>query len=345
MKSILLIEDDVVMRENTTEILELAKYKVTYAANGKIGCKLAKEIGPDLIICDIMMPEMDGYETLTALAQDPLTASIPFIFLTAKAEKSEARKGIEMGADDYLTKPFEDTELLKAIEIRLKKAEIAKINFNRNIEGLNEFLEQAGGLNELQELSKKSPVSIYKKKEVIFHEGDLPHYLFFLNKGKVKTFKTHEDGKEYITKVVSHGEFFGHRSLFENRPYSDSCLVLETSEICKIPKEDFLALLYRNRDVANQFIKMLSNQIEGQEVQLLRLAYDSVRKRTAEVLLDFQCKERLPIQITREDLGKIVGTSTESIIRCLSDLKEDEFIDIKGREIIILNRTGLENIQ
>lgn len=351
MKTILLIEDDTVMRENTAEILELANYKVVTAPDGKKGCALAKEVVPDIIICDIMMPELDGYGVLHVLSQDPKTSSIPFIFLTAKAERSEARKGMEMGADDYLTKPFEDTELLKAIEVRLKKLDNLKKNFARDVEGLNEFLEHAGGFKELQNLSKNCPKSVYNKKQAVFHEGDMPHFLFFLNKGKIKTYKTHEDGKEYITDIASDGDFFGHVALFENKPYSDSSLVLEKSEICKIPKDDFLSLLYKNRDVANQFIKMLSNKIEGQETQLLRLAYDSVRKRTAEVILNLKKTSsqkvdgKVALQITREDLGKIVGTTTETVIRCLSDMKEEGLVDIKGREIIVLNKEGLEAIQ
>jgi CheY-like chemotaxis protein len=94
MKKILIIEDDQTMRENTAEILELAQFKVFTAPNGKIGSMMAKEVKPDLIICDIMMPELDGYGVLHVLAKDPKTASIPFIFLTAKAEKSEIRKGM-----------------------------------------------------------------------------------------------------------------------------------------------------------------------------------------------------------------------------------------------------------
>src|SRR5665648_207127 len=123
MKKILIIEDDKIIRENTVEILELAQYEVASAPNGKIGTALAKEIKTDLIVCDIMRPEIDGYWFLYLLSKDPMTAAIPFIFLTAKAEKSEIRKGMELGADDYLTKPFEDTELLSAIQSRLKKVE------------------------------------------------------------------------------------------------------------------------------------------------------------------------------------------------------------------------------
>src|SRR5690349_18036560 len=103
MKKILLIEDNKEMRENTSEILELANYKVVTAPNGKIGVELAGKEIPDIILCDIMMPELDGYGVLYMLSKKPETASIPFIFLTAKTEKTDIRKGMSMGADDYLT--------------------------------------------------------------------------------------------------------------------------------------------------------------------------------------------------------------------------------------------------
>ena len=107
MKKILLIEDNKDVRENTAEILRLAPYEVVTAKNGKEGVELAQSEKPDLIICDIMMPVLDGHGVLHLLSKNEETSGIPFIFLTAKAERSDFRKGMEMGADDYLTKPFE----------------------------------------------------------------------------------------------------------------------------------------------------------------------------------------------------------------------------------------------
>jgi len=121
MKSILIIEDNKDIRENTAEILDLAGYKTFTAENGKLGVELALKEKPDLIICDIMMPVLDGYGVLHLLRKNEATINTPFIFLTAKIERTDFRKGMEMGADDYITKPFEEIELLNAIEIRLKK--------------------------------------------------------------------------------------------------------------------------------------------------------------------------------------------------------------------------------
>ena len=120
MKTILIVDDHDDIRENIAEILSLAGYHTLTAENGKKGMELALSKNPDLIVCDIMMPELDGYGVLHLLRKNPATALIPFIFLTAKTERLDFRKGMELGADDFITKPFDDIALLNAIEIRLK---------------------------------------------------------------------------------------------------------------------------------------------------------------------------------------------------------------------------------
>lgn len=121
MKTILIIEDEPQVRENIQEILQLSDFETLTASNGKIGLEMAQAKLPDLIICDIMMPELDGYSVLSALRQNEVTSNIPLIFVTAKAERSDFRRGMSFGADDYLTKPFTPEELLNAIAVRLEK--------------------------------------------------------------------------------------------------------------------------------------------------------------------------------------------------------------------------------
>ncbi|NES95732.1 MAG: response regulator [Desertifilum sp. SIO1I2] len=118
---ILVIEDEELVRENLLEILEVNNFEVIAAINGEEGLQKAQESLPDIIICDIMMPDLDGYTVLTELQKDPLTEMIPFIFLTAKTERDDQRLAMELGADDYIIKPCTVTELLSAIAIRLKK--------------------------------------------------------------------------------------------------------------------------------------------------------------------------------------------------------------------------------
>lgn len=129
MKKILVIEDDRLVRTNIKTLLEEEGYKVFTTSEGEEGLSLTKEIQPDIIICDVMMEGISGYEVLKKLSEDPITAIIPFIFLTARVEKEDMRMGMELGADDYIFKPFEAETLLRAIQIRLNKYERIRAEF------------------------------------------------------------------------------------------------------------------------------------------------------------------------------------------------------------------------
>src|SRR5688500_1271475 len=198
MKKILLIEDNLEVRENTVEILSLANYNIVSAENGKIGVELAQKEKPDLIICDIMMPELDGYGVLHILNKKKETAGIPFIFLTAKTEKTDIRKGMNLGADDYLTKPFDDTDLLNAIEARMRKSAMQQKLYETTPQGLDNFISDARKVLNLNDLCKDKKTRTYKKKSEIFSEGDTPSNIYFIKSGSVKTYKSHPDGKELI---------------------------------------------------------------------------------------------------------------------------------------------------
>ncbi|UXX78497.1 response regulator [Reichenbachiella carrageenanivorans] len=338
MNKILLIEDNVEVRENTAEILELSGYQVTTAPNGKAGLEQLKEQMPDLIICDIMMPELDGYGVLHILSKNPSTAHIPFIFLTAKVEKSDMRMGMNLGADDYLTKPFDDIELLGAVEARLKRTRQIQHDYDSNISGLDHFFNDAQEIESLKALSKEKRIRRHKKKTNLYLQGDFPNYLIFINKGKVKTYKTNKDGKELITGLYGPGDFIGFNDLITQSDHTDSAMAMEECETYFIPKEDFLQLIYKDRSVASRFIKIISGNLKDQEEKMLHIAYNSVRQRVAEALLTVQrnfgmaCKQ---FQFSREDLSNIVGTSPESVIRTLSDFKKEQLIEIKSNQITL----------
>ncbi|MGC9528569.1 MAG: hybrid sensor histidine kinase/response regulator [Limnospira sp.] len=136
MKTILVIEDEAYVREIILDILDAEGFGILGAENGKFGVQVARERSPDLIICDVMMPEMDGYEVLKALREPPETATIPFIFLTAKSTRSDIRSGMDLGADDYLTKPFTRQELLGAIASRIQKQEAVDRKTQEQLEQL-----------------------------------------------------------------------------------------------------------------------------------------------------------------------------------------------------------------
>lgn len=351
MKTILLIEDSDDIRETTAEILELANYKVMSAENGKIGVEIANQNKPDLVVCDIMMPVLDGYGVLHIFSQNPDLQNIPFIFLTAKTDRSDLRKGMDMGADDYLTKPFQEIELLNAIESRLKKLENLSNSFKNTHESIEEFYRKATKHLDLSSLSDHRKINNIKKKHIIYSAGDEPIRFFFLKSGKVKTYQTNRDGKEFITGLFNSGDFFGHIAIIENTEYQESSEALEDCEIIGIPKHDFLELITRNQSVANQFIKMLANDIQEKEKQLTQIAYNSIRKRTADALVTLSKKykignqEKFAIKISRDDLASVVGTATESLIRTLSDFKADNIIEINGSEIKILDERKLVNLR
>ena len=346
----MIIEDNEDIRSNTAEILELSNYKVTVAENGKAGVSKALENLPDLVICDIMMPELDGYGVLHALQRNDATKNIPFIFLTAKTERNDMRKAMDLGADDYLTKPFDGTELLNAVGSRLKKLELLKQDLQSDLNGVHQLLEASSGKSELQELTENRNVNRYKKKQVIYSEGNHPNRLYYVLRGKVKAFKINEDGKELITELFSAGDFVGHIALLENTAYKDTTEALEDTELAVIPREDFDELVDKNQQIARKFIQLLAKNISEKEDQLLNLAYNSLRKKVANALLMIQDKYRknkeepFTIDISRENLATVAGTATESLIRTLGDFKNEKLIEIHDGLIRILNQSKLEKL-
>jgi DNA-binding response OmpR family regulator len=346
MKKILLIEDNQEVRENTSEILELAGYDVETAPNGKAGVELAQKKNPDLIICDIMMPELDGYGVLHILNKKTETAGIPFIFLTAKTEKTDIRKGMNLGADDYLTKPFDDTDLLNAIEARLRKASMQQQLYNATPEGLDSFISDAKKVLNLNDLCKDKKIKTIKKKTELFSEGDTPLNIFFIKSGSIKVFQSHPDGKELITNIYNANDFFGFEPILDGNNYQGSAVAMQDSEIITIPKYDFTTLLQTHPDVSKSFVSLLCKKVVEKEKQLLSLAYNSVRQRTAAALLKVcDVKDnKANIQISRDDLAKMVGTASESVIRVLSEFKDESIIEIEGGKIKITQPDKLEKI-
>lgn len=350
MKKILLIEDNQELRENTAEILELSNYKVFTAENGKIGVDVALAEKPDLIICDIMMPVLDGYGVLHLLSSNDSTRSIPFIFLTAKTEKSDFRKGMELGADDYITKPFDDIELLKAVETRIKKTELLKETFSQEAKDLKEFIDKTEKATGLQLTSELRDVHHYKKKQFLYSEGNHPHYVYYVVEGKVKAYLINEDGKELITSIYTAGDFIGYTSVMENIPHKDNAETLEESELMVIPSEDFMTLLHNDPVVSQQFIKLLTKNVMDKEEKLMDIAYNSLRKRIASTLIELEEKfktegsDSVRIEISRENLARVVGTAKESLIRTLSDFKDEKLIEIIEGKIHILDSKKLRNL-
>jgi CRP-like cAMP-binding protein len=293
-----------------------------------------------------MMPELDGYGVLHILNKKTETAGIPFIFLTAKTEKTDIRKGMNLGADDYLTKPFDDTDLLNAIEARLQKSALRQKQYESTSEGFDNFIQDASKILNLKELGKDRKVKHVKKKADVFSEGDAPINVFFIKSGSIKVFKSHPDGKELITNIYNANDFFGFEPILDASLYHESAVAMQDSELISIPRRDFTTLLQSHPDVSAAFISLLCKKVVEKEMQLLNLAYNSVRQRTAEALLKVQQLKdpSETIQISRDDLAKMVGTASESVIRVLSDFKDEGLIEIETGKIRITQPARLEKV-
>ena len=350
MKSILVIEDNTAIRENIAEVLELAGYEVDTAENGKVGVEKAEANTPDLILCDIMMPVLDGYGVLSIVHKKPALADIPFIFLTAKSGKDDFRYGMNLGADDFIPKPFETNELLSIIELRLSKSEKIKkiLDFHEKEivhTDFQHFTNETKVVEALKALTIDREVRYFSKKSEVYTEGGTPRYLYLIQKGKVKVYKTNENGKELILNLLSEKDFLGYLAILLEHNYIDSAMAIEDCELVMIPKEDFLNLLHSNREVSAKFIKLLAGNVASHEENLLQMAYNSVRKRVSNVLLLLH--ERYggsPISMLRDDFAALTGTAKETIIRTLTDFRAEKLISVEEGRIVVLEFEKLKNM-
>ena len=345
VKKILIIEDNQFLRTTTADILQLAGYEVIQAEHGKQGVERAQLDRPDMIVCDVEMPELDGYGVLHFLSNDPKTAMIPFIFLTSRDGADELRRGMSSGADDYLVKPFSEADLLATIEVRLKKSAILQREYGRPPQRLNEFIADATEQSGIPGIDVGDRPRRFGTGQVLYSEGDATNSVYYIASGVVKVFRTDNYGKELIIELCKPGDFLGHMDVLKGLEYTSAAEVLEDAEVHLIPRKVFLDLMHRNRDVAMRFIRMLAGEVTQNQERLLALAYASVRERTAQALLDlsdrFKESEKKP-QLSREDLAGMVGTAKESLIRALSDFKSDGWVSLQGKNVLIEDEVSLK---
>ena len=348
MKTVLLIEDDTVLRENTAELLELSKYNVITASNGKTGVKRAKKHQPDIIICDIMMPELDGYSALRMLSKSKLTKYIPFIFLSAKTEHSDVRKGMDLGADDYITKPFSEEELISAIESRLAKAAILKDLRNNQYNTFQDD-DEIKTLNDLKNFFDDYGTEFnFKNEDVIYHEGDHSNYIYLVNRGTVKCYQINELGKELVTALYKEDDLFGYNSFTKVTPHKETARAIADTKLVGISIEEFKIILNQNHKVVIELIELLANNLTLVKEELLQMAYSSVNKKTAATILKFAEKiNRKPhdsIKIYRNDLASVGGIAPETLIRALNMFKKQVIIKADGRNIKVIDIESLKRI-
>lgn len=346
---IVLIEDDTILRETTAELLDLAGYQVKTASDGKRGVQVAKEYLPDVIISDIMMPELDGYGVLQDLSQDQSTKGIPFIFLTAKTERKDIRKGMELGADDYLTKPFEEHELLGAIESRLAKIAILKesaVEAESKNSGTDQDMSTIHHLKNF--IDDNGDETNYKTGEIIYRESMHSSTAYLVLKGVVKTHKLDEMGKELITGIYKADDFFGFNSFTKNIPHQEYATAIEETQLIAISTKKLKNLLEENHALTMELMQVLSENLSDAKEQLLEMAYGSVRRKAANTILKFAEKLQEDsmgnLHILRSDLASVAGMATETLIRTLSSFKKEGLISIDNRNIRILDLEALSRV-
>lgn len=350
MKKILIIENNKTDRARLTKLLVLAKYEVIIADNGNEGVEKVRAENPDLIICGIMLAELDGYDVLRILKKSVKTRGIPFIFFTEKNERADLRKAMNLGADDFIVKPLEDSDLFEAIEMRLKRPSDSNKDIDNTKVPLQTEVPRSKGIQELTDLPKNRKEKKFSKNEEIYREDDYANYLYYINSGKVKFEKTDSHGKHIIIRILSEGEFFGFPPLLLKDSYKSTAIAIDATSLSIIPKDDFLDLIEKNKEVSAKFIKLLSEYLLDGEEKQLELAYSPVVERVAIALLNSieNCEQKaneIPhIDTSREDLASIVGTAKESLIRELSQLKKDGIIEIKGHHVFILDIDRLKAI-
>ncbi|HJW30518.1 MAG TPA: response regulator [Saprospiraceae bacterium] len=348
MKSkILVVEDNYDVRENLSEILNLSGYEAISAPNGKQGVAKAIAEMPDLILCDIMMPELDGYGVLRILSKNPQTENIPFIFLTAKTELVDIRKGMTLGADDYITKPFDDVELLDTIAVRLNKRKAAPATLTTD----HRMISQMSA----EQLAESLPASwlegetrFVRKRDPLYTEGQICRNVFLVRSGRAAATKMDDFSKEAVTRLYRAPMIIGITSAITGK-HRETVKAIEDLEVIPIRKEDFLQFMLQDRQTTYYFLHTLAtDQIETDEKLLLQ-AFGTVRMKLASTLLElyplYESKGKAVIPISREELANIAGTAKETIIRCLSEFKEEGLISIRDSDIIIESPRKLNELR
>ncbi|MDX1472265.1 MAG: cyclic nucleotide-binding domain-containing protein, partial [Flavobacteriaceae bacterium] len=268
--------------------------------------------------------------------------------LSAKTEHKQVRKGMDMGADDYLTKPYEEEELISAVESRLAKATLISQVQSEKSKG-QQLEEDFKDLNELKNFfDDNGRISTHSKGETIYRKGQYATLVYLINKGVVKLHTMDDNGKELITSLLKEDDFLGLTAIAHDHPYTEYATAVEDVELAGISITELKSILFENRKITLDLMDELSDNLIEVKEQLLQMAFSSVKKKTAQTILQFSNvlnkRPDEPIRISRYDLSSVAGIATESLIRTLSDFKKQGLIQIEGRNIRILDIEGLKNV-
>ena len=341
-KNILVVEDNDDVRENICEILELAGYRTTEADNGADGIRKAIDIKPDLILCDVMMPKLDGYAMLKMLRDNAHTAQVPFIFLTAKAEQADFRKGMGLGADDYIMKPFDDTNLLESVDSRLRRHSDRHTHFEQSSLTLSNQHSVEEWRSEY--FFKQTPIVIHRGEYLFSFERPTKN-IYYVQKG-LAAGESFVDDRIFSTQLYGPGDIIG-LATDSTKPFTvQNAKALKELKVYSIFKDHFVHEMSTNRVAAHYVYQNVLQAHEQLQRRSGHLAYSSGRKRVAESLLLFLDKDPGSdcILLPREDLANFTGVAKETLIRTLSSFKSEGMISIEGKTIRVLKPEQLRRL-
>jgi len=215
-----------------------------------------------------------------------------------------------------------------------------------------ENLFRALNLDEVRTMSASKRSRIYKKGELIFREGEHAIGLFCVSSGKIKVFKTGEEGRDLIVRLAGSGDVIGYRALISREPYYASAVALEEGQVCFVPAEEFFRYIGANSDFSMELIQTLSRDLRQAEQRILSLAQKTVRERLADALIQLRDRygfapaddKMLDVHLSREDFASLVGTATETVIRLISDFRAEGLIETPGKRVRLLNEKALRQL-
>jgi len=347
MKRILLIGDTPAAGNNTREILALSNFNILTAQNPAEAGVLASKTPPDLLICDLAGPDADLQATLGSVQQEPILKHLPLIVFTSDADKANTRRIMDLGADDYLVKPFEGIELLRAVDACLEKQQ-RRQQVQHPANPMHDPIPTADIANSWQPADQDP--QYYRKKKMLYNEGHRASQVWYIVDGKIITYLVHPDGKELITGIHGPGECVGCTAVLGRGAHTDNARVFEDAQLIGISRQEFLTILQSDSAFARQLVHWLAQTVGAADAGLLNFAYSSLRKKVANGILQLAANLRQQkegkryITISRENLAAFVGSAPESLTRTLGDFRKEGLIDISDGRIWLLDEEKLKNM-
>ena len=350
-RTIVVIEDQDEVRENLMETLELEGYEVVGAADGHAGIRAVRERLPHLVLCDVMMPRLDGYGVLKLLRDDAATRHIPLIFLTARAEREDLRRGMNLGAADYITKPFFQDELLNVVAQRVlpegQRSEAtpgANNGLAANSQpGANDKVDAA-----LEALAATGRQREYRDRAPIYFRSDPARVVGRVLEGRIRLYRDTEFDKVLTVDVVGPGGWYGVDDLLAGGTHALSAAAHPRATVAVVEAADALDAFRRHPELLWWVSGQLAQDLALRAEQLVQVAYFSVRKRVAEYLLRAsggQVAGGAHIDLRREDIAEAVGSTPESVTRVLTEFRREGLVALPNPgDIVVEDADGLADV-